>query len=225
LSDIRKVSSKNEALFAQDAWQIGRQLTLNLGIRIEKENVPSFREGNPVFNSIGRTRWHRVSGGFRYPGDGKWKVFGSYGRFFDRFKYELPRGSFGGEVQDIYDFLVNTPNIYSYTRAGVIANHIRFQDQRTPSNLASDNRIDPDLKPFQQAELTFGTAYDFGKGFILEGRYTHKNIIRAIDDIGFLDLDDNEQYFIGNPGEGVCAQPACGRYQIPVQPLPERSGL
>jgi hypothetical protein len=81
--------------------------------------------------------------------------------------------------------------------------------------LASDNRIDPNLKPFQQAELTIGTAYDFGEGFILEGRYTHKNIIRAIDDIGFLDLDDNEQYFIGNPGEGVCARPACGRYEIP----------
>ena len=211
-----KVSSKNEALFAQDAWQIGGRLTLNLGIRIEKENVPTFREGNPGI----QFNWNdkmapRIGAAYDILGNGKWKVFGSYGRFFDRFKYELPRGSFGGEVQDIYDFLISNPDIFSYTRAGVLANHIRFQDQRTPSNLASDNRIDPNLKPFQQAELTFGTAYDFGKGFILEGRYTHKNIIRAIDDIGFLDLDDNEQYFIGNPGEGVCAKPACGRYEIP----------
>ena len=29
-------------------------------------------------------------------GDGKTKLFGSYGQFYDRFKYELPRGSFGG---------------------------------------------------------------------------------------------------------------------------------
>ena len=127
----------------------------------------------------------RIGVAYDILGNGKWKVFGSYGRFFDRFKYELPRGSFGGEVQDIYDFLVSNPNIFQYTRDGVIANHIRFQDQRTPANLISDNRIDPDLKPFQQAELTIGTAYDFGKGFIIEGRYTHKNIIRAIDDIGF----------------------------------------
>src|SRR5208282_2768712 len=30
----------NHALFAQDAWTIGHGLTLNLGIRVEKESLP-----------------------------------------------------------------------------------------------------------------------------------------------------------------------------------------
>ena len=37
--------------------------------------------------------------GFAYDinGDGKWKAFGSWGVFYDIFKLELPRGSFGGD--------------------------------------------------------------------------------------------------------------------------------
>ncbi len=37
--------------------------------------------------------------GFAYDlkGDGRWKAFGSWGVFYDIFKLELPRGSFGGD--------------------------------------------------------------------------------------------------------------------------------
>ena len=56
-----------------------------------------------------------------------------------------------------------------------------------------------------------------GANTILRGRYTHKQIDSAIEDIGYHE-DGSESYFIGNPGEGICAQPACGRYSIPGAP-------
>ena len=37
-------SSTNSAIYVQDSWQPTARLTLNLGLRMEKEDVPSFSE-------------------------------------------------------------------------------------------------------------------------------------------------------------------------------------
>ena len=56
-----------------------------------------------------RTSWRRASG-FAYDikGDGKWKAYGSWGVFYDIFKLELPRGSFGGDKWLEYYYTLDT---------------------------------------------------------------------------------------------------------------------
>lgn len=225
--EFGKASSKNEGIYAQDSWQIGKRLTLNLGVRAERENVPPFNGGVGIKLNFSDKLAPRLGFAYDVLGNAKWKIFGSYGTFFDRFKYELPRGSFGGNTYLVYDFIVTNPNIFSNTRASILANNINVTDFRTASNLQTDNRIDPSIKSYSQREITFGTAYDFGKNFILEGRYTHKNLIKGLEDIGFHDNSGlaNEYYFIGNPGFGVCAQAACGQYTIPGFPTGQNKGI
>jgi Carboxypeptidase regulatory-like domain/TonB-dependent Receptor Plug Domain len=121
---IGSASSQNQALFVQDGWTIANRLTLNIGARIENEAVPSFVTTNPGIKfGWGDKISPRFGASFDLTGDGKTKLFGSYGWFYDRFKYELPRGSFGGDFfrDDYFEILPSRGTAFtSYTFANIL---------------------------------------------------------------------------------------------------------
>ena len=96
---LGKVNVNNVGLFFQDAWTVNNKLTLNLGIRTEREDVPSYRENlNGIKFSFADKLAPRLGFAYDVQGDGRWKVYGSWGVFYDTMKLELPRGAFGGDV-------------------------------------------------------------------------------------------------------------------------------
>ena len=80
-----KVHSDRWALYLQDSWTIKGRLTLNLGIRTEREYLPSYTDDpaikgiKPIEFDFGDKLAPRL--GFVYDvfGDANLKVFGSYG--------------------------------------------------------------------------------------------------------------------------------------------------
>jgi hypothetical protein len=58
------------------------------------------------------------------------------------------------------------------------------------------------MKPVAQSEISFGAEKKMTEEISLGARFVYKHLIRTIEDIGYYDADYNEQYFIGNPGEG-----------------------
>ena len=201
-------SSKSQSIFVQDSWTIGR-LTINPGVRLEKEDVPSFSDvGVPIIFGWGDKVAPRFGFAYDVFGDGRMKVFGGYGWFYDRFKYELPRGSFGGNtfLRDYRTISAANPNIDDplYTRDGLIAGGNQF-DFRVPSNDPADNRVDPDLDAARQSGIDIGTEFELNENWVLGARYVHKQVDRAIEDVGIFDANGNENFFIANPGFGVVA--------------------
>ena len=94
--------SYNHGIFVQDAWTLKHGLTLNLGVRVEKENLPGEVEGpgvppNPINFSWGQKVAPRLGAAWDVFQNGKVKFFGSYGVFNDSMKLNLAISSFGGE--------------------------------------------------------------------------------------------------------------------------------
>ena len=100
-----KAGNDIHSLYVQDQWTVGNRLTLNLGLRTEDEKVPTFRPDfleNAFHFTFADKLAPRLGAAYDVFGDGRMKVFGSWGIYYDWTKYELPRGSFGAETWCIY---------------------------------------------------------------------------------------------------------------------------
>jgi hypothetical protein len=208
------VHTNNIGLFIQDSWTVNNRLTINAGVRTERERVPTYttQADVPEFGiEFGFKDKFAPRVGFAYDvtGSGRSKVFGSWGVFYDIFKLELPRGSFGGDkwleyyyTLDTYDWknLVTGANCPPACAGTLIRGPIDFRFV----SLDQDHQ-DPDLKPMKQQEATVGLEHQLSDVIALSVRYVHKQIDRAIEDTGALDPSGTEIYIIANPGENLAS--------------------
>lgn len=195
------------ALYLQDSWTpsfANNKLTLNFGLRAEKEDIPSFSDlpeydYPPIqFNFLDKIA-PRI--GFIYDvfGDASTKVFGSYGWYYDVMKLDMAVGSYGGfkwksdyYTLDDYDFRkITTAN------PGGGGTYIRTYDWREPSF----DSTDPDLLPTLQTELTFGLERKLMENLSASVRVVYKHLVRTIEDVGVL-TPSGESYYTSNPGYG-----------------------
>ena len=225
LGTTGKAASYNYAFYGQDAWTVGHGLTLNLGMRFDKEHVPTFAAGNPGISfGFGQKAAPRLGASWDALGNGKLKLYGSFGYFYDIMKYELPRGSFGGDYWHDCAYAIDDPNVFStivpvrdsdnhycpstgeatgtITRAGrFIAN----EDFRLPVNDVSQGPtglIDPNLKPMKQHEMVIGADWGITRNLAFEARWSRKRLDDTIEDAGTI-LPNGEQYYLVNPGKGI----------------------
>jgi len=210
-----KVSSRNQGLYFQDTWRASRRLTLNLGLRFENEFLPPYlaEQGGIQIAKPISFGWKdkiapRLGAAYDLFGDGRWKLSGSFGMYYDVMKYELARGSFGGDYWISHVYQLNSPNVLSLskTNPAVLGTEITSYNNRTVDVDPATGQIrgvDPDIKPFKQRRFNAAIEHQFASRWTGSLRYTRTDVLNGIEDIGVLNPNGDEDYVIGNPGSGL----------------------
>jgi len=138
----------NHGFYAQDAWTIGKGITINAGLRIEKEYLPAENQPEtakipqPINFSWGDKIAPRVGAAWDVFKNGKLKIFGGYGEYYDQMKLNVAISSYGGQYwQECWYALMQptytgiTPSLNSNNRYCVGADNTA--QANIPSSLTS----------------------------------------------------------------------------------------
>ncbi len=200
--DFYKAYANRWALYLQDSWTISNKFTLNFGVRTESEYIPSYSD-NPDFVDVKPIEWGfdeklapRIGFVYDVNGDSSFKVFGSFGIYYDVMKLAMAAGSYGGFKWKSAIYPLNT---YEWDKIGQegwdYGDPFTVIDFRIPSF----DSTDPDMKPMSQQEISLGAEKKLGENLALSVRLVNKHLLWAIEDIGVL-TTQGEMYYTTNPG-------------------------
>jgi len=218
-----KATSYNHSLFFQDSWSLRRGITINAGLRIEKEYLPSETTAGgfpsqPIQFGWGDKIAPRIGAAWDVFQNGKMKAFGGYGVFNDVMKLNLAISSFGGQYWQNCAYALNNPNYAAITVQFDSSYRYCNGDSATGANFGGstpqgllfienlNNRgtegVTPGLKPYRQHEGNLGVDYQLANSLAVEARWDRRRLDHVIEDAALFDSSGSEVFTVVNPGEG-----------------------
>jgi opacity protein-like surface antigen len=232
--------------FIQDTWQMGH-LTVRPGIRWERQHLTGIDPSLMAFpchtddprpgetTGTGATipctyTWNnlwapRIGATYDIKGDGRAKVFASFGRFFTKIPNDLAARAMSADAgisrADYFDSNLTQP-VPNGVLAGKVTNHYLLAG-------AGASQIDPNSKSSYQQEAMGGLEFAVGRNMNVGLRYIHRTIPRILEDyqpapIVAFDLGcpgaTSVEYFIANISPALpkfnCAGVPTASFEDPV---------
>jgi hypothetical protein len=185
---------KNTTLFLQDKWAVLRNVTLNLGVRWDRQQIIDASGTRQVDL---KHDWAPRAGVIWDPtNDHRSKVFASYGRFYEEIPMDLVIRSFSFERQ---------PRIINYSPTDFHPDPAAEKDFDTPSAILGGftEPSDPNIHGQYLTEVIVGAEREVMTDVAVGIKGIYRDYGNVIED--FLCQDDGT-YCIGNPGKGIMRQ-------------------
>jgi hypothetical protein len=232
-----KATGLNHGFYAQDAWTLGKGITINAGLRLEREYLPAENQPSnaaitkPINFGWGAKIAPRIGAAWDVFHNGKMKVFGGYGQYFDQMKLNVAISSYGGQYWQECWYALMEPSYANIVPTYDSNNrYCTGQDSSSEANFASgtpsgltflenvNNRAwpttcstcsptaegtAPGLKPYAQHDANVGVDYQIGNNLAFEARWDRRRLDHVIEDSAIYNPLQGETFVIVNPGEGV----------------------
>ena len=209
------VGSRYYSGFIQDAWTIGRHLTIKPGIRLEEQQMHGFQGG---LKYVFAHNWAPRIGVIYDPtGQRKSKFFANWGRFYEKIPTDIAVRAFSFETSVIGAFYkdqglgnapILTPGNWCGATShpcglGVGGGGLSFQGTPDDQELVYGG-----TGAEYQDEVVAGFEKEFNNKFTFSGRFVYRNMRRIIEDIsGVNSTQANagvpQQYVVANPNSSL----------------------
>jgi len=187
---VSEPETVNNSAYAQASWKVLPNLTINAGARWEQQEVKD-RDGNTSIE-IDDNFAPRLQAVWDPRADGRSKLFGSFGRYYESIPLDINVRAFGGENQ-----------CFCYNYSPDPDDYRPIPDSESgfgTAPLGGATPVDPDLKGQYIDEFMLGYEYEVLPNFAVGIQGTYRELGRVIED--FLIISEGN-YFIANPGEGI----------------------
>jgi len=221
-------STASIAYFLQDGWKVTPSLQFNLGLRYEEQwldsahDVPVGGKSDPDIDicvvdrqcrTVGRLKlrnnWApRLGASWDPMANGRSKLFGFWGRFYEAIPLDVNVRSINGE-RVITRHWINASTLTQSDWFNPTGSPLAINGPWTllrTTAITAITPVDEDLKSQYEDQFILGGEYQFRPAWSVGVRFIARDLRRIIEDIGtFTNPHDPIEltgYIIGNPGQG-----------------------